>query len=166
MESENKNDDKKLADRLLQLIRMFLTTATKPEEEDAQEAEKVQEQAEPEPKKAPAVTIPQAPADSSKEAAPVPGGYRTPTKKKLPIRRPAAGDDAPFEEITQAALFGDDAADTRNDDEEKKAEESEAKKPEEKAASEDSLRYLRQVMKIDGLGDEVLKLVDARGLQE
>lgn len=42
VESENKNDDKKLADRLLQLIRMFVMAATEPEV-NTSEPEKAQE---------------------------------------------------------------------------------------------------------------------------
>jgi len=40
VESENKNNDKKLADQLLQLIKMFVMTAMEPEEEGAAEPEK------------------------------------------------------------------------------------------------------------------------------
>lgn len=101
-------------------------------------------------------------APAQKEEATVPGGYQTPKKKKVPIQR----NDVQFEEITESTLFGDDAADTRNEEEQKNGEQREAKKPEEKATSDDSLRYLRQVMKTDGLGAQVLQLVDARGIQQ
>ena len=95
---------------------------------------------------------------SSKEEVPAAGGYQTPKKKKI---TPQTG-DMQFEEITQSTLFGDDGADTRKEEEQRNGDQGDAKKPEEKAKTDDSLRYMRQVMKVDGLGSKVLQLIDAR----
>ena len=43
-------------------------------------------------------------------------------------------------------------------------EAADANKPEQKAATEGSLRYLRQVMKVDGLGLRIMKLIDVRSI--
>ena len=121
-----------------------------------------------EPKQATTVADPSpAQIDSSKAGAPAAGGYQTPTKKKVPIKLSTQTNDAVVGEITQDTLFGDDGAGTANEEEQKnKEQESRETKPAEDTKSADSLRYLRQVMKIDGLGGQVLQLVDARGIQQ
>ena len=79
-----------------------------------------------------------------------------------------------MEEITESSLFGEDAVFEdevgAKDGEEAAAEDqkeaADANKPEQKAATEGSLRYLRQVMKVDGLGLRIMKLIDVRSIQK
>ena len=74
-----------------------------------------------------------------------------------------------MEEITQSSLFGEDAVGVKDGEEaaaEDQKEAADANKPEQKAATEGSLRYLRQVMKVDGLGLRIMKLIDVRSIQK
>lgn len=75
--------------------------------------------------------------------------------------------DAGAPEVTVETLFGDDFAGAGDEEELKKMEEKikEARAADD-AKSADSLRYLRQVMRIDGISSQVLQLVDARGIQQ